>query len=125
MNSDSSHSRPHPQHPELNTYDVIFTMPAALVEDAGQNKSLNFHRFMRHARECHQHLLEFLMRENLTQHTGDCTLVANERKTVIACTADAAFKISALPFVEKLKPRPDIAPQERHESRLRPPAHGK
>ncbi|MBI1214374.1 MAG: hypothetical protein GC185_00980 [Alphaproteobacteria bacterium] len=126
MNSDNGPSKPDPDSsPKLNTHEIIFTMPDNLVEDPGANKSLNFHRFMRHARQCHQNLLEFLMRENLLLETGDCTLVANERKTIIACTDNALRKIAAQPFVEKTEARPDIAPQARPEIRRRPPSHGR
>jgi hypothetical protein len=140
MNSDSrpgspsskstESNAPEPDSPgsrntRLNSYEIIFTMPPDLVEDPESHKSLNFHRFMRHARQCHQHLLEFLMRENLLQQTGDCTLIANERQTIIACTQNAIEKIRRLPFVEKTTERPDIAAQPRTENRRRPPSHGK
>ncbi|MDE1153000.1 MAG: hypothetical protein PW788_10730 [Micavibrio sp.] len=85
----------------FKTYEVTYKLPDNLVEEEGLAKSLNFHRFMRHARDCHKNLLEFLAFRNLTPETGISTMVANERKTIIECSPRVIEQICALPFVEK------------------------
>jgi len=85
----------------FKTYEVTYKLPDNLVEEEGLAKSLNFHRFMRHARDCHKNLLEFLAFRNLTPETGISTMIANERKTVIECSSRVIEQITALPFVEK------------------------
>ena len=89
----------------LKTFDITYTLPGNLVEDTdisekGVDKSLNFHRFMRHSRECHKSLLEFLMQNSLLEEVGGSELVANERRTLIECSDRVAERIRKLPFVE-------------------------
>ena len=109
----------------LKTFEVIYTLPSNLVsEETGPSKSLNFHRFMRHSRDCHKQLLDFLSTASLLDETGACTLVANERKTVIECSDAVIAKIRSLPFVEKAEEMPGVAPRVRADQRRHPPSHG-
>ncbi|MEZ0261083.1 MAG: hypothetical protein ACAH80_08740 [Alphaproteobacteria bacterium] len=71
-----------------------------MAEETGPSKSLNFHRFMRHARDCHKNLLEFLFANDLLNEVGASELIANERKTLIECTDRVAERLRALPYVE-------------------------
>jgi hypothetical protein len=71
-----------------------------MAEETGPSKSLNFHRFMRHARDCHKNLLEFLFANDLLNEVGASELIANERKTLIECTERVAERLRGLPYVE-------------------------
>lgn len=113
------------QPPEMKTFEVIYALPDNLVKENDLNKSLGFHRFMRHSRECHKNLLEFLIQNALLHDVGGSNLIANERKTLLECSDAVATRIRALPFVEKAEERADIAPQARAERRQRPPATGR
>jgi len=75
-------------------------MPGNLAEETGPSKSLNFHRFMRHSRDCHKNLLEFLFTNDLLNEVGSSELIANERKTLIECTERVAERLRGLPYVE-------------------------
>lgn len=75
-------------------------MPGNLAEETGPSKSLNFHRFMRHSRDCHKNLLEFLFAHDLLNEVGASELIANERKTLIECTERVAERLRSLPYVE-------------------------
>lgn len=109
----------------MKTFEVIYTLPDNLVEEPDLSKSLSFHRFMRHARECHKNLLEFLIQNALLHEVGGSTLIANERRTLLECSDSVAERVRALPFVEKAGERPDIVPQQRAEVRRRPPVTGR
>jgi len=111
--------------PVLKNYEVIYVLPANLAEEeTSPSKSLNFHRFMRHSRECHVQLLDFLSREGLTAETGASTPVANERKTVIECSDDVIARIGKLPFVESVAEMPHTASRRRSHASHAPAAHG-
>lgn len=71
-----------------------------MAEETGPSKSLNFHRFMRHARNCHKNLLEYLFTNDLLNEVGASELIANERKTLIECTPRVAERLRALPYVQ-------------------------
>jgi hypothetical protein len=111
--------------PVMKTFEIIYTLPDNLVEEADLGKSLGFHRFMRHARECHKNLLEFLIQNALLSEVGASSLTANERKTMLECSDAVAARVRALPFVETTAERPDIAAQQRPEARSRHPATGR
>lgn len=109
----------------MKTFEILYALPDNLVEENDLSKSLGFHRFMRHARECHKNLLEFLIQNALLHEVGGSTLIANERTTMIECSDSVADRLRALPFVEKAQERPDLAPQQRAETRHRSPATGR
>ena len=111
--------------PVLKTFEIIYALPDNLVEENDLSKSLGFHRFMRHARDCHKNLLEFLIQNALLPEVGASALTANERKTLLECSDAVAALVRALPFVEKTEERPDIAAQQRAEIRQRSPATGR
>jgi hypothetical protein len=116
--------------PELKTFEIVYTMPGNLMEDTGiaergVDKSLNFHRFMRHARECHRNLLEFLVQNDLMDGTGGSSLVANERRTLIECTEAIAARLSRLPYVAKAAETQDALPQQAATLRRHPPLQGR
>ncbi|TAL37451.1 MAG: hypothetical protein EPN97_05255 [Alphaproteobacteria bacterium] len=108
--------------PVMKTFEITYALPDNLVEENDLSKSLGFHRFMRHARDCHKNLLEFLIQNALLHEVGGSTLIANERKTLLECSDSVADRVRALPFVEKTEERPDIVPQQRTETRHRSPA---
>jgi hypothetical protein len=89
-----------PDSSNLKPFEITYVMPGNLAEETGPSKSLNFHRFMRHARDCHKNLLEFLFANDLLNEVGASELIANERKTLIECTPRVAERLRALPFVE-------------------------
>lgn len=111
--------------PEMKTFEITYALPDNLVKETDLSKSLGFHRFMRHARDCHKNLLEFLIQNALLHDVGGSTLIANERKTLLECSDAVAARVRALPFVESTQERKDIAPQARAERRQRPPATGR
>jgi hypothetical protein len=104
----------------MKTFEVVYLLPSNLVTDNELGKSLHFHRFMRHARECHRNLLEFLVQEGLLSDVGGSTLFANERKTLLLCSDAVAARAGALPFVETAQEHKDVAAQIRQ----RQPAMG-
>jgi hypothetical protein len=55
---------------------------------------------MRHARECHRNLLDFMVQQGLMDGVGGSNLIANERKTLLECSDAVALRLRALPFVE-------------------------
>lgn len=111
--------------PEMKTFEIVYVVPDNLVTDTDPGKSLSFHRFMRHSRECHKNLLEFLIQNSLLSEVGGSTHIANERKTLLECSEAVAAKVRGLPFVEKTEERPDIVPHVREQRRQRPPATGR
>jgi hypothetical protein len=106
----------------MKTFEIIYALPDNLAEKTDLGKSLGFHRFMRHARECHKNLLEFLIQNALLQDVGGSTLIANERKTLLECSDAVASRLRALPFVETTGERTDIVTQQRADMRQRSPA---
>jgi hypothetical protein len=89
-----------PDSSTLKPFVITYVMPGNLAEETGPSKSLNFHRFMRHARDCHKNLLEYLFTNDLLSGVGASELIANERKTLIECTDRVAARLRALPYVE-------------------------
>ena len=80
---------------------------------------------MRHARECHRNLLEFLVQNNLLEGTGGSSLVANERRTLIECTEEVAARLGRLPFVGRVAETTDAVPQQPGLQRRHPPLQGR
>lgn len=97
----------------LRTFEVTYVPLARQSEDVASGKSLNFHRFMRYARECHKKLLENLSRANMLDGTGESALYEADRKTVIECSPRVSKWIDSLPFVEKVEERTAAAPRFR------------
>lgn len=97
----------------LRTFEVTYVPLAQTSDLNASGKSLNFHRFMRYARDCHKRLLEYLSRENLIGSTGESVLYEGERKTVIECDARVSARIDGLPFVEKVEERTAPSPRFR------------
>lgn len=83
----------------LKTFEITYASPDGMGE-ASSGKSLSFHLYMRHVRDCHRRLLEFLSSANLLDSTGISDLIADERKTIIECTDEVAARIKSLLFVE-------------------------
>ncbi len=109
----------------LKTFEIVYNLPSSLVsEETGPAKSLNFHRFMRHARDCHRQLLDFLSTANLTAQTGASALAADERKTTIESSDAVIAKIRSLPFVEKAEEVTGAVQHSRSDQRRHPPSHG-
>lgn len=92
----------------MKIFEILFALPDNLAKEADLNKSLGFHRFMRHARECHKNLLEFMMQNALLAETGGSELIANERKTLLECSDSVASRLRALPFVEQIEARAEV-----------------
>ncbi len=109
---------------EMKTFEITFALPDNLARETDLSKSLSFHRFMRHARDCHKNLLEFLVQNGLLHETGGSSLIANERRTMLECSDAVAARLRALPFVETAAERPDLLPQSQDLRRNRGPRAG-
>jgi hypothetical protein len=93
----------------MKTFEITYALPSGFSGEQDGRKSLNFHRFMRHARECHRNLLSFLIQHGLIAGAGESALIASERKTILSCTDEVFARIRALPFVERAEERREHA----------------